>query len=67
MIKKELFDVFNGNEVYRYTVTDKISVSLIDFGARIVDIVVPDRNGCSIDVSLNMKSVIDIIDGLSVN
>ena len=62
MIKKELFDVFNGNEVYRYTVTDKISVSLIDFGARIVDIVVPDRNGCSIDVSLNMKNVKDIIE-----
>lgn len=67
MIKQELFDVFNGNEVYKYTVTDKISVSLIDFGARIVDIVVPDRNGYHVDVSLNMKSVIDIIDGLSVN
>ena len=62
MIKTELYEIFNGKKIYRYTVTDGISVSLITLGARVVDLVVPDKNGKPTDVSLNMTNAKDIVE-----
>ncbi|MBO4572455.1 MAG: galactose mutarotase [Clostridia bacterium] len=61
MIKKELFDVYQGKEIYRYTLTDGISVSIITLGTRVLDLIVPDRNGKKVDVALNMKNSEDAI------
>ena len=62
MIKKELFEKNNETEIYRYTITDKITVSFIALGARVMNILVPDRDGRLVDVALNMVNVQDIID-----
>ena len=61
MITEDLFDIYKENKIYRYTITDEITVSIIASGARIVDIIVPDRSGKAVDVALNMKTAEDII------
>lgn len=62
VIQKDLFDTYNGNEIYKYTLKDEIEVSIITLGARITDIIVPDKNGRFIDVALNMTNAKDIIE-----
>lgn len=50
MIKKEYFGTIDGKSVYNYTLKDGITVVLTEFGARILSIVAPDRNGVGVDV-----------------
>ena len=62
MIRKELFEIYNGAKIYKYTIVGDITVSIITFGARITNIFVPDKNGNPVDVALNMTNVQYIID-----
>ena len=43
MVKKEIFDVYDGQTIYKYTIVGKISVSLVTLGARITEIRVPTK------------------------
>ena len=48
MIKKELFGTLqNGEKIYSYTLTNKnnMSAEIINYGATVVKLSVPDRNG----------------------
>ena len=49
----------SGEEATLYTMTNKngMKVSVTNFGANIVEIVVPDRNGSMADVNLGYDSV----------
>ena len=61
MIKKSLFETHHGVNVYAYTLSDEISVTLLPVGARIMNICVPDKNGNMTDVALNMTNVNDVL------
>ena len=61
MIKKEFFENYKGTDIYKYTVTGEITVSVLTLGARITDLFVPDKNGELKDVALNMTNADDII------
>ena len=54
MIAKKLFEVYNGQELYAYTLTDTIEVTVLTLGATVLSIRVPDRNGAKVDVALGM-------------
>jgi len=61
-IKKELFGkFFDSTKVYSYTLTNTsgMKVKVIEFGAAIVSLLVPDRNGKFADVVLGY----DVVDG----
>lgn len=56
-----------GNEITKYTLTNKsgMEASVINFGATLVSLKVPDRNGKFADVVLGYDSVTDYEDGKS--
>ena len=56
-----------GNEITKYTLTNKsgMEASVINFGATLVSLKVPDRNGKLVDVVLGYDSVTDYEDGKS--
>ncbi len=59
-MKKQFFDTTStGQEVYKYWIenTKGMQVGLIDFGATVVDLLVPDRAGNKLDVSLGYDKV----------
>lgn len=60
MIKKELYGALNGANIFKYTIVGEIIVSIIDFGARIVSLLVPDKSGKLFDVALK-ESVEDFL------
>ena len=60
MIKREVFGELDGETVYKYTIKDQITVSLLNLGARIYSIEVKDKAGKTVDVNLNMKTPEDI-------
>ena len=62
MIKKEFFDTYQGQEIYKYTIVGGITVSVVTLGARITNIFVPDKNGSLVDVALSMTSAEDIVE-----
>ncbi len=49
----------NGEEVTLYTITNKnnVSVSVIDYGANLVSLMVPDKNGNVEDIVLGFDNV----------
>lgn len=53
-VTTQFFGKYGGQRVYLHTLTNKngVSVSIMDYGATIVSIVVPDRNGKMGDVAL---------------
>ena len=62
-IRKELLGTHQGSEVYRYILTNKAgnTLYLTNYGARIIGVEVPDRNGVKADVVLgsdNLESVL---------
>ena len=57
MIKKEFLERYNGQDVYKYTISGDIIVTVTDIGARILSILAPDKNGKLIDVVLGYKDV----------
>ena len=54
MIAKKLFEVYNGQELYAYTLTDNISVTILTLGATVLSLRVPDKTGAKVDVALGM-------------
>jgi aldose 1-epimerase len=66
MIKKELFGkLADGSEAYLYTLKNAsgMTVQITNYGATIVSISVPDRNGKFADVALGYDSLGRYIDG----
>lgn len=57
MITCEKFGVFEGKDVFKYTLTDKIVAEVITFGATLVSLKVPDVKGVLTDVVLGFQTV----------
>lgn len=55
MITKKLFEVYNGKELYAYTISDSIQVTVLTLGATVTSILVPSNTGELVDVALGMK------------
>lgn len=62
MITKKLFDTYNGQDVYAYTITDGIEVTVCTLGATVLALKVPDRKGEMTDVALGMTTARDVIE-----
>ncbi|HPC97766.1 MAG TPA: aldose epimerase family protein [Bacteroidales bacterium] len=64
-VKKELLGTHNGSEVYLFTLTNKNGnvLKVTNYGARIVRIEVPDRNGVKDNVTLGSETFDGIIKG----
>lgn len=62
-ITKSLFDTYNGEEIYSYTMTNKngSSVTVLDFGGTINRLFVPDRNGKLADIICGFDRVEDYV------
>ncbi len=58
-MNKELFANFNGQEIYKYTLTDseKNSVSILNYGATIQSLVIKNKQGEFIDVVLGFDTL----------
>ena len=54
MITKKLFDNYCGNEIFSYTLTDKIQVTVATLGATVLSLRVPDKDGVLVDVALGL-------------
>ena len=68
MVKKELFGTLqNGENIYSYTLTNnnEMSVTIIDYGATVVKLKVPDKNGKIEDVILGYDSLSGYVNGQS--
>ncbi len=61
MVTKNLFDVYNGQEIYAYTLTDGISVTILTLGATVIKLQAPDKNGNLVDVALGMTNAVDVV------
>lgn len=61
MITKKFFDNYNGRDVYAYTITDGIEVTICELGATILALKVPDQHGQMIDVALGMTTADDML------
>ena len=62
MIEKKLFDNFNGRDIYAYTISGDIKVTVCTLGATVLALKAPDRNGNMVDVALGMTTARDMID-----
>lgn len=62
-IKKEKFGKINNDEIYEYTLSNsnKLSLSVITYGGIITKIMMSDRNGEEENITVNMKSLEEII------
>ena len=60
MIAKAFFDNYNGQEIFAYTLSDDISVTILTLGATIVELKAPDKNGNLVDVALAMTTATDV-------
>ena len=68
MVKKELFGTLqNGENIYSYTLTNKngMSATIINYGATVVKLKVPDKNGKIEDVILGYDSLSSYVKGAS--
>ena len=68
MVKKELFGTLqNGENIYSYTLTNKsgMSATIINYGATVVKLKVPDKNGNIEDVILGYDSLSGYVNGAS--
>ena len=57
MITKQLFDKYESKDIYSYTLTDTISVTICTLGATVLSLYAPDKNGAQVDVALGMTDV----------
>lgn len=64
-VKKDLLGTHNGSEVYLFTLENKNGniLKITNYGARIVRIEVPDRNGVRDNVTLGSETLESIIKG----
>jgi aldose 1-epimerase len=68
MVKKELFGTLqNGENIYSYTLTNNngMSATIINYGATVVKLKVPDKNGKIEDVILGYDSLSSYVKGSS--
>ena len=68
MVKKELFGTLQNREnIYSYTLTNKsgMSATIINYGATVVKLKVPDKNGNIEDVILGYDSLSGYVNGAS--
>ena len=68
MVKKELFGTLqNGDEIYSYVLTNKnnMSAEIINYGATVVKLSAPDRNGKIEDIILGYDSLSSYVNGSS--
>jgi aldose 1-epimerase len=65
MVRKEVFGIHNGKEVYRLTLTNKAGnvIRLTNYGAKITWIEVPDRNGKKDNLTFGYDSFEGMING----
>lgn len=56
MVTCKKFGKYNGQQIYKYTIKDKISVEICTFGATILSIKVPNKHGRLTNVALGYKS-----------
>ena len=61
MITKKLFGNYNGQEIYAYTLSDGISVTISQLGATVIELLAPDKNGNMVDVALGMTNPQDTV------
>jgi aldose 1-epimerase len=56
---EQLFGTFNGRQVKKYTITEVagIQVSVINYGATITNLIVPDRSGSPADIVLGFDTL----------
>lgn len=56
---EQFFGTFNGKQVNKYTITEVagIQVSVINYGATITNLIVPDRSGSPADIVLGFDSL----------
>ena len=64
MITKKLFDKYDGHNIYAYTMSDGIEVTVCTLGGTVLAIKVPDKCGKLVDVALGMTTARDLIDGI---
>ena len=62
MITKKYFDNFDGKDIYAYTISDGIDVTVCTLGATVLELKVPDKNGEFVDVALGMTTARDVIE-----
>ena len=54
MITKKLFETYNGAQIYAYTLSDSIEVTVLTLGCTVMSLRVPDKRGALVDVALGM-------------
>ena len=64
MITKKLFDKYEGIDIYAYTISDGIEVTICTFGATVLSLKAPDQNGKLVDVALGVTNVYDLTEKL---
>ena len=62
MITKTFFDNYNNQDIYAYTLTEEISVTILTLGATIISLQVPNKDGQLVDVALGMTNANDVVD-----
>lgn len=62
MVSKVLWDNYGGKNIYAYTLSDGISVTVCNLGATVLAINVPDKNGDLVDVALGMTNANDVVE-----
>ena len=60
MITKEFFDTYDGKEVFKFTLGDKIKVEILNYGCYKNAFLVPDKNGNLVDVCFSYGKVENI-------
>ena len=60
MVNKKYFGTAFGEEIYQYTITQgNITLSVMELGATVTELIVPDRNGKSGDIAVGFASAED--------
>jgi len=60
MITEKFFDTYEGKPVYKFTLTDEISVEVVTVGATLISLKAKDRNGVPTDVLLGHTNSQDV-------
>ena len=64
MITKKLFDKYDGKDIYAYTISGGIEVTICTLGATVLSLKAPDKNGKLVDVALGMTNAYDLTETL---
>lgn len=61
MVTEQDFEIFNGNKMQKFTLTDGIEVEVFTLGATLLSLKTPDKNGKMVDVLLGFQNAEDMI------